>query len=255
MIQIQKVRPQQLGRFINWFAIYHFHDEAPVRMYPEGFFELVFQVGSNFFQISSESDKWEKRPMQFIGGLHNKSYSIKPQHSNSSLISVKFKPNSARYFIPEKLQLFKNKLVRIDDVFKRSSLGRLEELYGQSSALKAIWYIEEFLATILIDKPDSRIDHVLDAIASSKGIMGMKELASYACLSDSQFRNRFNEEVGMSPKEYSKIVRIKHISETLFHNPTQKLTELTYEMGYFDQAHFIKDFKSVMGVSPRQFMG
>jgi AraC-like DNA-binding protein len=251
--EVRRIRPGLLGRFINWFTIYHFYDDVPLQMYPEGYFELVFQVGSNFFQNSNDTGEWKKRPMQFIGGLHNKSYSIKPERKHSMLISVNFKPNSARYFIPEKLQLFKNKLVSLDDVFKRSELGRVGEMYGWPNTGMTIRLIEEFLSGIFIERSDSRIDFVLDTIMINKGFVNMKDLAANACLSHSQFRRRFKEEIGMSPKEYSKIVRIKNVSEILSQKPNLKLTELAYEFGYYDQAHFIKDFKSVMGTSPKHF--
>jgi AraC-like DNA-binding protein len=251
---ISRIKPKLLSDFVNWFTVYHFNSEDPVKLHPEGYFELIFQLDSNFVQSSSTTEKWESRPRQFIGGLHNKSYYIKPESKSSSLISVNFKPNCARYFIPDKLHLYKNKLVSLDDIWSRSKLGQIEALSPSKYIAESVGLIESFLIGIYTEQTNSRVDFALNSILQRQGFVNIRELAQIACLSESQFRKRFNEEVGMSPKEYSKIVRIKFVSTLLHKHPETNLTELTYELGYFDQSHFIKDFKSVTGISPKHFL-
>jgi AraC-like DNA-binding protein len=225
-----------------------------VNLQPEGYFELILQTDGEFYQRSNYESEGERRPAEFIGGLHNKSYFIRPGQKESCLISVNFKPHTARYFIPERLNIFKNRIVCLNDVFNKSSVSGLRPFSPGNDVKDMINMIESFLINNFTEFGRSVIDHSLGIILRKKGFVSIKELASLACLSDAQFRRRFNEEIGMSPKEYCKIVRIKHAAELISLDPTVRLTGLTYDLGYFDQSHFIKDFKSVTGQSPSQYL-
>lgn len=250
---ILRVKPTHLKDFINWFSVCHFHDIKPLRLNPEGYFELIFQVDGDFFQTTPEG-LWKTRPRHFIGGLHNKSYTIKPENKSSFLISVNFKPNCARFFIPEKLHYFKNQVIPLDEVFKPSKLEKIKRLDGFDSVGKKIELIEAFLLKIMTDRIFSPVDNALNSIIYANGFIDIGSLAESSCLSPSQLRKRFNEEVGMSPKEYSKVLRVNYASQLMKNNPGLKLTQITYDLGYFDQSHFIKDFKSVTGRSPKKYL-
>lgn len=234
--------------------VYHFVDETPVVLHPEGQFELIVQLNASFHQGDIHQAVWEERPLVFVGGLHNTSYAIKPGVKEARLISVKFKPHCARFFIPDKLQLFKNRVVDIQDVFPRSQLGQLQQVLKEGPVAGSLARLESFLVRAYTDRAPSPVGDALGAIIHRNGFVGVEELAGISCLSPSQFRRRFNEEVGMSPKEYSKVIRTKYITALLRNTSEINLTRLTYELGYFDQSHFIRDFKSVTGYSPGQFM-
>lgn len=251
--QVLKYRPKRLSAFIDSFLVYHFMDDIPVILNPEGHFELIFQIDGNFSQNNINAFIWQSRPAFFIGGLHNTSFAIRPENKQSKLISVIFKPHCARYFIPDKLHLFKNKLVDMLDVFGVSKMNHIEVVQKKMSIESKLDIIESFLMDIYTKRSASTIEKALSKIIKQNGFIQIDQLAQLSCLSNSQFRKRFNEEVGMSPKEYSKVIRSKFITQVLRKNPQLKLTELTYELGYFDQAHFIKDFKSVTGYSPKHF--
>jgi len=252
--RVLTIQPKRVGAFVKSYNVYYFTDTCPVKLNPEGQFELIFQVDGDFWQMPVQHENWEKRPSFFIGGLHNKSFYIKPSNTNSKLISVVFKPNCAKYFIPESLHYFKNRTVNLRDVFEKGA-PQLPEKIDQSSLLdKAVALIEMFLLQVFTHKNESRIDDTVHTLFRSRGFASIAELAKQACLSDAQYRRRFNEEIGMSPKEYSKIVRVNYVSQLLSQQPEVKLTDLTYQLGYFDQAHFIKDFRSVTGVSPKRFL-
>ncbi len=59
--------------------------------------------------------------------------------------------------------------------------------------------------------------------------------------------------VGKTPKQFIKIVRFQNILNTFSVANSVSLTEIAYASGYFDQAHFIKDFKSFSGYTPKDF--
>jgi AraC-like DNA-binding protein len=62
---------------------------------------------------------------------------------------------------------------------------------------------------------------------------------------------RFRQAVGTSPKKFASIVRFKHVIQR--YDSGRSLTELAYEAGFYDQAHFIKEFKIFTGDTPEGF--
>jgi len=68
--------------------------------------------------------------------------------------------------------------------------------------------IENFLLGKMIEHKQSKIENALKLIFASEGFIEISELAKSSALSDAQFRKRFNNEIGISPSQYCKIVRV-----------------------------------------------
>lgn len=79
------------------------------------------------------------------------------------------------------------------------------------------------------------------------------DLASGTGLSERQFRRRFREQVGLSPKELLRIQRIRSCAKTSVTNPGHSWAELAARPGYSDQPHLAREFQRLMGMSPKQF--
>ena len=98
-----------------------------------------------------------------------------------------------------------------------------------------------------LNRPE--IMHAAQAICGRKGNINLKELAHQSCLSQRQFERKFKELIGFTPKLFSRIVRFN----ALLSKPQKayrSLTEVAYDFGYYDQAHFIQDFKEFSGYNP-----
>lgn len=252
-LDIQKYAPKVLNQYIETFNIYHFDRDIDIRLFPKGVFEIVFQNNDNFQHNTSYSSGWETRPKDFIGGLHNKSYTVKSKGNNNFCIVVEFKPNTAKYFISDKLHNFQNNVIDIFEIWGNSALDLSLKIKKEKSDQHKVKLIEHFLLDKFISQKNSIIDGAINAILSSNGFIEVNELAIKAALSPAQFRKRFKEEIGISPSQYCKIIRINKTLSIFEQDYQKSLTELTYRLGYFDQAHFIKDFKSVTGASPKSF--
>ncbi|MDR0207510.1 MAG: helix-turn-helix domain-containing protein [Bacteroidales bacterium] len=90
-------------------------------------------------------------------------------------------------------------------------------------------------------------------IKRTYGNINVNQMASEACLSRKQFERIFAEHIGISPKKYLKIIRFQSAIFQKQQNNNLNMTELSYESGYFDQSHFINDFKSLSGLTPKQY--
>ena len=74
-------------------------------------------------------------------------------------------------------------------------------------------------------------------------------------ISRRQLTRKFSSTIGLSPKQLSKTIRLQASLKTLLTQKVTKFTDLAYENEYFDQAHFIKDFKAFTGLTPKEFYG
>jgi AraC-like DNA-binding protein len=133
-----------------------------------------------------------------------------------------------------------------------SELAEKANTLPPSAAFRAM---ENFLINRL---PMSRVDDkqiraVVGFAFQQKGVVEVADLADYANLSTRTLQRRFEEVVGYSPKVFARVVRFDYIKDELMFNPALNLTDLAYRFGYFDQAHFIQDFKQLTGKTPSVF--
>ena len=108
-----------------------------------------------------------------------------------------------------------------------------------------------FIARMAGGEPDRLVQAALALIHKSKGNIRINDLVSQLHTSQSPLEKRFRAAVGASPKKFASIVRLKNVLQQY---PTAgSLTELGYEAGFYDQAHFIKEFKALTGDTPEDF--
>lgn len=92
----------------------------------------------------------------------------------------------------------------------------------------------------------------VDMIIKHRGLITVADLAEKFCLSERQFERKFRVAAGITPKLFSRIERF-HASVEHFGEKEQSLTEIAHACGYYDQSHFIQDFKEFSGFLPGQF--
>lgn len=109
-----------------------------------------------------------------------------------------------------------------------------------------------FISVLKKQKPaDRRITDAIKEIKRGNGNIKIEALANDFCLSQKQFGRRFKECSGFSPKTYSKIIRFESVLK--HYSSLSDLTGLAHENNYYDQAHFIHEFKSFTGFTPKEF--
>ena len=79
------------------------------------------------------------------------------------------------------------------------------------------------------------------------------ELASEVNMSKRNFERKFLENVGLTPVFFNRIVRFQKAIKLINQQNKLSFTELAYMSGYYDQSHFIRDFKQFYGQPPKEF--
>lgn len=100
-------------------------------------------------------------------------------------------------------------------------------------------------------KPELPFDRAMEEILRHNGTISMDRIAGLACLSIRQFERVSIERIGFSPKLFARLTRFSRAYRLRENFPELSWTHIAYECGYFDQMHFIRDFKQFAGVTPR----
>ncbi|WP_235941865.1 helix-turn-helix domain-containing protein [Cyclobacterium roseum] len=69
-----------------------------------------------------------------------------------------------------------------------------------------------------------------------------------------QLERNFKKQIGVSPKQLGKVIRLQTALKVLLDQKSENLTDIAYKSEYFDQAHFIKDFREFTGINPKEFV-
>ncbi len=88
---------------------------------------------------------------------------------------------------------------------------------------------------------------------NNRAIIRVEQLCEHSGMSVRQLQRLFRKYVGVTPKWVIKQFRLQEAAQHLEQDESAHWAELAVQLGYFDQAHFIKDFKSVLGQSPTAY--
>ena len=196
---------------------------------------------------------WQKQSKVHLYGLIDKVQLLK-MSPNYREISFGFYPHSLQLFLKDSLHSTKKTNgTDLFDLFKKEEVNKLYENLSQCKNDEALMdKIEAFLkANMLTKEMDKRVSAAHQLI-SKENIYKVDELSSILNVTSTTLRTLFNQHVGISPKELIKIHRIK--TALAFQITSEEsLTQMAYQLKYFDQAHFSNDFKDATGITPKQY--
>ncbi len=234
--------------------------EAPVspvperqRIVPDGCMEMIFHYGDPYRQYFN-NETYIIQPSAFVFGQLTAALEIAPT-GITGIIAARFHPNGFAPFTDIPVSNMENRAVTLNELFGKEGTDlEAAVLLAQSNEVR-ISIINHFLSGRL-NTPET-IDRVtqssMDILLKQKGQLSVDELAEQIKVNRRQLERKFSAVIGMSPKQLSKIIRLQAALKMIEKQEFTSLTSLAYENGYFDQAHFIKDFKEFTGMSPKQF--
>mgnify|MGYP003574962603 FL=1 len=120
----------------------------------------------------------------------------------------------------------------------------------------AVKILDEFLleqVSAMDFQNDARLYNAISLIMKNFGVMNIDEIDTG--LSQRQLRRLFDFYIGDSMKTFSKVVRFQNILRAKPSTQSLKNNKLFFNAGFFDQSHFIKDFKHFYGVTPSKAFG
>lgn len=200
-----------------------------------------------------EGEKEESLPATGISGLR-KSVRLFQYEKQTANLLVVFKEGGINAFTRQPAHELFELNISSDNLFPPSQLEELlEQVAGAPTDVDRIKIAEGFLTGRLNvrNKPDPVVSGALMSIRQQSGIVRIKDLAASLYISQDAFEKKFRSSVGATPKQYASIIRMKDLIRK--YPSYTSLTDAAYEAGYFDQSHFIKDFRLFTGQTPKDF--
>jgi len=223
------------------------------RVLPDGCMEMIFHYGDPYRQYF-ENDSSIIQPRSFVFGQITKYIEIAPT-GISGIISARFLPDGIGPFIKIPVTQLENKAVSLKELFNDHGEILEEKVINANKNDDRVKLIETFLRSNLTEQHtiDTITKSCVDIIFQSQGQVGIGTLAGKMNINRRNMERRFTSVIGISPKQLAKVARLQATLKMLGQKKFTNLTEIAYENGYFDQAHFIKDFKEFSGMNPKSF--
>lgn len=138
-----------------------------------------------------------------------------------------------------------------DDFFGNEINAFNERLANTQGEEEMINVIQEFLLCQLKRmKEPQGFDRVMSQVSRRYENATVDMLARDACLSPRQFERKCNDRIGLPPKLFLRLIRFSKAYNMREARPHLSWTDIAHMNGYYDQAHFIRDFKEFAGVTP-----
>lgn len=231
-------------------------DPQRQRIIPDGTIEMAFILGDDIKRYTSD-DEYIIQPRAMVLGQTMDPFYIEPT-GYVNTFAIRFYPYGFANFVTMPLKDLANKETPIELLFGEKASNKLEQkIIKATNSSERIEIIENFLLDKLNEKStiDSIVKTTINALLATNGSTSISAILKDDLSKRRQLERNFKKQIGVSPKQLGKVIRLQTALKMLLNKETENLTDIAYESEYFDQAHFIKDFKEFTGVNPKEFLG
>lgn len=225
------------------------------KIIPDGCIEMTFNLKDKIKRYISKNE-FIVHPNSMIMGQRTKSYFIEPFGDVDSF-AICFYPYGFANFASNTLENLVDIETPIESLFGEIPAKMLEQKIVQaSSTQERISIIETFLLDRLNQNEtiENLVKTTVDSLIATNGNTSINKILKDKLSKRRQLERNFKKQIGISPKQLGKVLRLQTALKMIL-NDKENLTNIAYESEYFDQAHFIKDFKEFVGTTPKAFLG
>ncbi len=222
---------------------------------PNGKAKIIYSFKNALCTIEDGIKTQFKEHDIFFIGVWDKPVTLYSESRYTGTIGIELTPFGVHRFLQNPLHELKNKVISFSDIFGKDANQLLEQLNNTSATREKINLLQHFLIKTLsnVKRENILIDYCSKQIIQSNGLYTINELEKKTGYTKRYLDKLFNEYVGISPKTLSGITRFQsfYVSWANASN-TDFNTNQLYDF-YYDQSHFIKEFKKFSGYSPLQY--
>jgi AraC-like DNA-binding protein len=192
-------------------------------------------------------------PPVAVTGIRKSSKSIQLSQGTETLL-VRFKAAGAGSFFKNPIHEFYESGLSLDDIYSSNTVDTFfQQIASAEGDQKRIETLEMFLNSRLTRPHDLLVETAVAQMHLTQGKLKIKQLCVNLNVSIDAFEKRFRKTAGASPKRFCSIVRMRHAID-MMSGQTYRLPDLIHQLGYFDQTHFIKDFRLFTGLTPSVYL-
>lgn len=243
--------PDHLCDIIECYWIIENEDRTPVtqKIIPDGFVELIFHYRDPY-RISIDGS-WTTQVRSLLAGQIDKHFYLE-NCGRSGIFGIKLQPTALTQLFGLNMKAYTNRVVDLSKVNEITMEG-LEVLLVSEGVheekIEAVnRYFENAMRYISLN---NIIGAIVKKVIAVHGMISVAELSDLARVGERQLENLFKKYVGLSPKLYARIIRFSYIFELI--NEKKSWSDLAYEAAFYDQSHFIRNFRDFTGENPADY--
>lgn len=248
-----------LNEFIESFVYYK--DYNPVhsidRFLPDGNINLVIDLTDYPKFIYDNYTLQEKQACNkvWFSGIRNNFITI-PSGRDSEMFIVNFHKGKAYPFTGMPVHELTDHVIDGELVMSKEILGLREVLLSLPAIGQKFKYAEKYLIRAFGSRLHTNpfVDYAVNQIVLHPHLAVIEHIAGKVGYSHKHLIKIFREHVGITPKSFLKVMRFQNAIEETERTKTANWTRIAYESGYYDQAHFIHDFKIFSGFTPTAYL-
>ncbi len=232
-------------------------DHSIERVVPDGGIYLIFELDGfvrHLYDVSTHKPTHDFT-RAWVSGMH-KNYIAISAHENSRMFVVQFHPGGASPFLRIPVSDLNDRVVPAEDLFGASIFDLHRDLKEANSDEAMFARTTEFLMERAeFDDGPARVlvKEMLDAIRVNANAQ-LKDIVEASEYSQKQAIHHFKRLVGLNPKSFQRIVRFGEILAAVKEKRTVSWRQISADCVYYDQSHFIREFKAFCGYSPSEFL-
>lgn len=234
-------------------------EASSARPIPNGNFILVVNYNRDGIHLKFPKSKEICKKRAYIRGYStynvNESPYVVPD-DNLQSFGIEFNPLGFYYIFNIPQAEFSNQIIDLVDVFGKEGSQYVEKLLEAACHQEMVRITEDFLITHLLKniRQSRDIDYSIGLIKTNHGLISISKLCEELNIGRRTLERYFQYQIGISPKALSRILRFNYCHRLFLKNPLIDWQEIVYKCGYYDQAHFIRDFKEITGDAPNQYL-
>ena len=230
------------------------------RFLPDGNTEIIVDLTEHPQYIYDNETLREIQICRYawVSGVRTKPITI-PAGNGSRMLIVAFKKGRGHPFYRFPMSEISDTVAEADLAFGRKFFDLREQLLASSSIDRMFHLVERFLLqkagdAIHLDASASCVEYSVSSITHRPGLLCLRQLSEEIGYSQKHFIDLFQRQVGVTPKQYLKIMRFQKAICALENQKRLHWSQIALESGYYDQAHFNHDFKLFSGFTPNEYM-
>lgn len=241
-----------LKNLVKEYWIFENEDATPhkQKIIPDGYSEIIIHYGDPY-QINL-SGTWENQESILFSSQISKFFFLE-NLGKSGMLGIKLHPEAFHQLFQIDVSLYTDQVIHLNKVIPDTCSG-LELIQNKTLSIServhlAETWLESQLNNLVYQK---KITQCIAAIFKTHGMIEVEQMAADVKLSIRQLERLFKKIVGLTPKFYCRIVRFNYIFEVIKEQKDSWI-RTALQSGFFDQSHFIKNFKEFTGEEPSNY--
>lgn len=257
-MDFRRITPHpNLQEFIECYWMMYSNDTEPVeeKIIPDGYTEIIFNY-KDVYRSKTNGD-WSLQSPNLLAGQLTTYFYLQNTGTTGS-IAIKLKPAGLTQLFGLNMYQYLDKIIDLDtlddplfEMLKEKALAAVDiDLNKTEEQAKAV--LDDFFGKLITKATENPLRQPLKLIFDTNGMVSVAEMSAAAGVSERQLERLFKKYIGLSPKYYARIIRFNYIFQ-LLKEKKSSWSEIVYQSGYYDQSHFIRNFKAFTGEDPSAY--